>query len=257
MAYSTAIAWTDHTFNPWMGCFKVSQGCKNCYAETLTGTKMKLDVFGADTSKRKRTGKATWNKPRGWNNEAIYQRRAHRVFCASLADVFEDAPGPNEWRPELFQLIKDTPWLDWQLLTKRPENIAKMLPDTWGDNDFGFWPNVWLGTSIEDNRVKERSVQLTEVPAVVHFISYEPAIGPFDEVSLFDIEWLIVGGESGPGYRSMDLDWAREARRMAEATATAFFFKQNHGYRTELGIDALGEVVRKYPAAWERIGSVA
>lgn len=240
-----------------MGCFKVSQGCKNCYAETMTSGRMGLDVFGIDTSKRKRTGKATWAKPHKWNAEAragIAAARGagpHMTFCASLADVFEDAPGPNQWRTELWQLIRSTPWLDWQILTKRPENIAKMLPDTWDDNQWGYWPNVWLGTSIEDNHVAERSPVLTSVPALVHFISYEPAIGPGDEISLEGIEWLICGGESGPGHRKLDLDWAYDIWARCEDDV-AFFFKQNSGPRTEMGIDALGIVVRNYPPAWDR-----
>jgi protein gp37 len=258
MADKTLIAWTDHTLNPWMGCFKVSQGCTNCYADALTSGRMGLDVFGHDTSKRQRTSAALWNRPRRWERDALQGelgargKGPHMVFCASLADVFEDAPGPNEWRKDLWQLIHDTPYLDWQLLTKRPENIARMLPDTWGDNQWGYWPNVWLGTSIEDNRVAERGPILTAVPAVIHFVSYEPAIGPLDELDLDGIEWMIVGGESGPGYRKMDLEWAKDMRRRCEQAGVAFFFKQNHGARTEMGIDALGEIVRHYPEAWDR-----
>jgi protein gp37 len=176
------------------------------------------------------------------------QRTPARVFCASLADVFEDEPGPNAWRSDVFDLIRVTPWLDWQLLTKRPENLIRMLPDDWGNG----WPNVWLGASIEDNRVLERAGYLTQVPAIVHFVSYEPAIGPLDGLPLGDIEWMIVGGESGPGFRPMDLDWARDMRRRCEKRGIAFFFKQSAAYRTELGIDALGEVVRNYPTCWDR-----
>jgi protein gp37 len=254
MADRTAIAWTDHTFNPWMGCFKVSQGCKHCYAETLTKGKMQLDVFGYDTSKRKRTGKATWRKPFLWNRDAEAMRTPARVFCASLADVFEDAPGPNEWREDVWNVIRANPWLDFQLLTKRPENIPDMLPDTWADNPWGYWPNVWLGTSIEDNRVAERAPILTSTPAIVHFISYEPAIGPGDQIPLEGLEWMIVGGESGPGFRRMDLLWAFDMWDRCKAEDVAFFFKQNSAARTEMGIDALGEVVREYPLGWDRGG---
>lgn len=269
MADKTLIAWTDHTENFWMGCFKVSQGCKHCYADTLTSGRMGLDVFGADTSKRRRTSAQLWNRPHRWNREArdgVPGARgigAHMVFCMSLGDFFEDAPGPNAWREDAWQVIHDTPWLDWQILTKRPENIAKMLPDSWADNEWGYWPNVWLGTSIEDNRVAERSPILTAVPAVIHFISYEPAIGPFDKVDLDHIEWVICGGESGPGYRKMDLQWARDVQdRCREWTIMedegripqpiAFFFKQSSAFRTEMGIDALGAVYRDYPPAWDR-----
>ena len=250
MAYKTLIAWTDHTFNPWMGCHKVSQGCTNCYAETLVKNRMgKKGVWGAN-GVRQRT-KGPWQKVRGWHNEAKALQEVRRVFCASLADVFEDYPGPNEWRPDVFKLIRESPWLDFQLLTKRPENIERMLPDDWGDG----YPNVWLGTSIEDDRVAERGPILTAVPAIVHFVSYEPAIGPLETLSLDGIEWMIVGGESGPGYRPMDLDWARSMRARCAESGTAFFFKQSAAPRTEMGIDALGSVVREYPKGWDRDGA--
>ena len=103
----------------------------HCYAETLTQNRMGIDVFGYDTSKRRRTSVQVWNRPKRWNRDAQTAQKPLRVFCASLADVFEDAPGPNVWRSELWSLVRSTPWLDWQILTKRPENIAKMLPDDW------------------------------------------------------------------------------------------------------------------------------
>jgi len=235
-----------------MGCAKVSQGCKHCYAETLTTNRMGLDLFGHDTSKRKRTSKSIWAKPRAWNRAAAIDRRPRKVFCASLADVFEDAPGPNEWRPDVWQVIRECPWLDFQILTKRPENIAGMLPDDWGRG----WPNVWLGTSIEDRHVVDRAWTLVQVPAIVHFVSYEPAIGPiFDcdpEMSLGGIEWLICGGESGPGHRPMQLEWARVACHAAFEAQIAFFFKQVSGARPGQGEDALGVPKRGFPAAWDR-----
>ena len=247
MAYKTLIAWTDHTFNPWMGCHKVSQGCTNCYAETLVTKRMgRAGVWGAN-GVRQRT-KGPWQKVPTWNNHARAEGRPHRVFCASLADVFEDYPGPNEWRADLWRLIRQCEWLDFQILTKRPENIERMLPDDWGSG----WPNVWLGTSIEDNRVAERGPILTSVPAIVHFVSYEPAIGPLDELELDGIEWLICGGESGPGYRPMDLEWARDMQARCGDTGTAFFFKQDAAPRTEMGIDALGAIYRDYPEGWDR-----
>lgn len=247
MGYTTAIAWTDHTFNPWMGCHKVSAGCKHCYAETLVKNRMGLPGIWGPEGIRQRT-KTPWRKVEGWNSEARAEGRPHRVFCASLADVFEDEAGPNAWRDDVWDLIRDCTWLDFQILTKRPENIKRMLPDDWGSG----WPNVWLGTSIEDNRVAWRGRVLTAVPAIVHFVSYEPAIGPLDRLPLDHIEWVIVGGESGPGYRPMDLAWARDMRRRCDATGTYYFFKQDAAPRTEMGIDALGEIVREWPPGWDR-----
>jgi protein gp37 len=186
--------------------------------------------------------------------------------------VFEDAPGPNEWRADVWSVIRATPWLDYQLLTKRPENIAAMLPADWGQG----WPNVWLGTSIEDRHVVERARVLAAVPAAVRFISYEPAIGPvffdgcdepFDhpwqdqhwsdhsedaELDLTGIHWLIAGGESGPGHRPMELEWALDAREACERAETAFFFKQISGGRPGQGEDALGRVEHNFPVSWDR-----
>jgi protein gp37 len=271
VADSSNISWTDHTFNPWVGCQRVSQGCVHCYAETLLTKRQGRDVWGSK-DKRQRTTAPIWRRPARWNREAAEARRPFRVFCSSLADVFEDAPGPNEWREDVWAIIRATPWLDYQLLTKRPENIAAMLPADWGEG----WPNVWLGTSIEDRRVVERARVLAAVPAIVHFISYEPAIGPVfyddvvagtsqgmwsdekawppanNELDLTGIEWLIAGGESGPGHRPMDLEWAHVARLRCEAAGVAFWFKQVSGARPGGGEDALGQVYHAFPAAWDR-----
>lgn len=292
MADNSNISWTTHTFNPWVGCQRVSQGCVHCYAETLLTKRQGRDVWGSK-DKRQRTSTPIWRRPARWNREAAELRTPYRVFCSSLADVFEDAPGPNEWRPDVWSIIRATPWLDYQLLTKRPENIAGMLPPDWGDG----WPNVWLGTSIEDRRVVERARVLAAVPAIVRFISYEPAIGPvfFDgeymepgtgarygcwtddegswevghggmtpaedtrymhnelpELDLDGIHWLIAGGESGPGHRPMDLQWAQDARQACENAGVAFFFKQVSGGRPGQGEDALGEVFHNFPPNWDR-----
>jgi len=154
----------------------------------------------------------------------------HLVFTGSLMDWAEDRPDLVPLRERLWQVIRECPHLWFQLLTKRPENIGKFLPPDWGPNGFG---NVWLGTTIEDNRVKVRAQHLTSNPARVHFISYEPAIGPLDEVDLTHIEWLIFGGESGPGYRKHDPQWARDIRDRCVAAGIAYFHKQDSAMRTE------------------------
>jgi protein gp37 len=227
-----------------MGCTKVSDGCRNCYAETLVTNRMgKPQLWGARGS-RQRTTVQNWNKPRRWNREAIERGTSLRVFCASLCDVFEDRPDTNAWRKDLWDLVRETPALDWQILTKRPERIANTLPDDWGDG----WAHVWLGTSIEDARVVDRARHLAKVPAAVHFISYEPALGPIaDVLNLDGIEWVIYGGESGPGYRDEDKDWARQMFAACSESGAAFFHKQSAGYRTELGIELDGKLVRFYP----------
>jgi protein gp37 len=257
MAENSLIAWTHNTFNPWMGCVKKSDGCKNCYAETLVVGRMReVELWGPASAgkKRRKTSPANWQHPRRWNKKALELGATMRVFCASLADIFEEHPNLHVFRDDLWQLVRETPLLQWQILTKRPENIARMLPDDWGN--YGYH-NVWLGTSIESadakdaglksGRVAERAEILASIPAACRFISYEPAIGPFDGVPLKGIDWLIFGGESGPGYRPMDVQWARDIRERCLQENVQFFFKQSAAPRTEMGTQLDGETVRNYP----------
>jgi protein gp37 len=235
MGESSKIEWTTHTFNPWIGCMKVSPGCDHCYAESLskrygwaTWGQRKTATTEPSVGTRKRTSEANWRKPLQWAKTAGAAGERHRVFCASLADVF-DNQAPPEWRADLFKLIRQTPELDWLLLTKRPENIKKMLPLDWG----GDYANVWLGTTCEDQANYDRRWPiLANIPAAIRFISYEPAIGPLDPYGVVvpkgfrTPDWLICGGESGPGARMMDPEWARHARDECEINCTAFFMKQ-------------------------------
>lgn len=242
MAENSKIEWTDHTFNPWMGCQKVSAGCDHCYAETLMDTRYGKVKWGPH-GERVRTAPANWRKPITWHNQAPefmqYNDRSQRVFCASLADVFDNQV-PSEWRSDLFKLIYDTPHLNWLLLTKRPENIKKMLPDDW---DMG-WRNVWLGTTCEDQAAAERRVPiLASVPAHIRFLSCEPMIGPIKlnrlevpwkadrpgtmNAFLWDrIHWVIGGGETGKGSRMMPAEWARDLRDQCAEFKVPFFMKQ-------------------------------
>jgi protein gp37 len=239
----TIIAWTDHTFNPWIGCSRVSAGCKHCYAERLVTTRMGREGLWGATAARMRTSAAYWRRPSRWQAQAEREGRTRMVFCGSLCDVFEDHPDVVAVRRDLWELIRRTPNLIWQLLTKRPENVAGMLPSDWGSG----WPNVWLGTSIEDERVLHRRDALVANPAVVHFVSWEPALGPLDGLDLDDVEWVIAGGESGPGYRPFDHAWARRMRDRCRERGVAFFFKQSAAPRTETGIRLDGEIVREWP----------
>jgi len=174
MADTTKISWCDATFNPWIGCTKVSAGCDNCYAEAQNSfRKWNGGVWGKGTP-RKRT--KTWGAPVKWNLEATKLGVRKKVFCASLADVFDNEVDPA-WRADLFALIRKTPMLDWLLLTKRPHSIPDMLPDDWGDG----YPNVWLGTTVESQQYADiRIPALMKVPAVVHFLSCEPLLGPLN-----------------------------------------------------------------------------
>jgi protein gp37 len=244
MSEQTIIAWTDHTMNPWMGCQKVSAGCANCYALTLTKNRMGLDLWGPPETTARQVTKAPWKNVVKWNRDAAKSGERKRVFCASLCDVFEDHPTANATRPRLWNLIRECTALDWQILTKRPERIVDNLPADWGPDG---WPHVWLGTSVEDMRVAHRVDHLRDIPAVVRFISYEPAIGPLDDLDISGIDWIIYGGESGPGHRPEDKDWARVMHAKCSENGTAFFHKQSAGWRTELGIELDGKIVREYP----------
>jgi protein gp37 len=226
MAQNSKIEWTDHTFNPWIGCTNVSPGCDHCYAESWS-KRSGLVKWG--NNPRRRTSEAYWRAPLKWQaTAAAYQAqhgRRQRVFCASLADVFDNQVDPA-WRADLFDLIAATPALDWLLLTKRPQNISKMLPKAWPD---GGMPNVWLGTTAEDqDRFDQRWPVLSRVSAAVRFISYEPAIGPIrlNRVHTVQPDWLIVGGESGHGARPMRAAWARAIVKDCHETGVAPFFKQ-------------------------------
>lgn len=224
MGTTTGISWTDHSFNPWWGCAHVSPGCVNCYAETLA-KRTGHDVWGAK-GERRLFGPAHWLEPLRWNAHAETTKVRERVFAASMADVFEDHPAVVEAREWLWDLISRTPALDWQILTKRPENIPAMLPALWGDG----WPNVWLGVSAEDQeRWDQRLIPLLEIPAVVHFVSAEPLIGPIFVGHEPGPDWLIIGGESGPNHRPMDPRWAEHLAR--RCSAIPVFVKQDSGQR--------------------------
>lgn len=243
MADKTIIAWTHHTFNVAWGCVKISPGCKNCYADGLA-RRYGHDVWGpAATTPRRAFGLKHWQEPLKWNRDAALAGERRRVFCSSMCDVFEDHPTIDAERAKLWPLIRATPWLDWQLLTKRADRVADRLPADWLD----CYPNVWLGVSIESNEWSWRADHLRAVQAAVRFVSYEPAIGPLDQLDLSGLDWIIYGGESGPGRRPEDKQWARDMRDRCTAAGVAFFHKQSSGPRTEMGIELDGQIVREYP----------
>jgi protein gp37 len=227
MAETTNIAWADATFNPWIGCQKVSAGCDNCYAETLMDKRYHRVEWGPHGA-RKRTSEANWKQPPRWAKAAKASGRRSKVFCSSLADVF-DNKAPQGARNDLFRLIEATPELDWLLLTKRPENIGKMIDD-------GGWfrqipQNVWLGTTCEDQAAYDRRWPILQQFNVrVRFISYEPAIGPLTLMNHnVKPDWLICGGESGHNHRSMPEHWAADIRDECDDCFVPFFMKQMAG----------------------------
>lgn len=251
MGKDTSISWTDHTFNPWWGCLKVSPGCQHCYAEHLAVVRRHMPIWGpASIAKRSLMSKKYWMEPLKWNRKAQIEEKRQRVFCASMADVFEDHPDVVAARADLWDLIESTPALDWLLLTKRPENAERMMPDRWLMGT-GIPRNVWLGTSAEDQEAFDKRWPALETfahhyhPEVV-FLSLEPLLGPINltealiEINLGDedrnwwtrtVDWVIVGGESGVERRFMSPEWARGLRDQCIDAQVPFFFKQTGGLR--------------------------
>jgi len=277
MAENTKIEWADHTFNPWMGCTKVSPACDHCYAEVSTPSRTMRVGWGTGQP-RIRTSPGNWKLPERWNAKAQRLGVRYRVFCASLADVFDNEVDP-QWRVDLFKLIRSTPHLDWLLLTKRIGNAHEMMVDAIEHElDMGVnppfdavpWPNVWLGATICNQAEADRDIpKLLAVPAAKRFLSIEPLLGPVQiwryasphcerhpgqlepdgkcevcegrgiwgvcDEPLTEaekapirpgVDWVIVGGESGPEARPMHPDWARSLRDQCEAAGVPFLFKQ-------------------------------
>jgi len=237
MAITTQIQWVNrvradgriiagHTYNPWWGCMKVSEECKRCYAEGIASHYGFKTTWGpASTSTRRFFPDAHWQEPLTWNRQALRDGHRHSVFCASMADVYEDNPILTPHRERLWQLIAETSMLNWLILTKRPENILTMSPwSTWPDN-------IWIGTSVGlQKRAEERIPSLLQVPATVRFLSCEPLIGPVDlSAWIADLQWIITGGESGIDARPMNLDWARRLRQQCFEAQVPYYFKQIGG----------------------------
>ena len=242
MAETTGISWTDSTWNLVWGCVKISDGCLNCYADALSA-RYGHDVWGRGKSRRT-FGPKHWADPLKWNEAAARSGRRHKVFCSSMTDWALDDSTVDAERAKLWPLIRRTPWLDWQLLTKRADRIRDCLPVDWAAG----YPNVWLGVSVENRRHGlPRVDHLRAIPATVRFLSVEPLLEDLGEVDLTGIDWVIVGGESGPGYRPMDHDWARSLRDQCDAVGTAFFFKQSAGFRSGTGTELDGEHVKHFP----------
>ncbi|PZU10034.1 MAG: hypothetical protein DI605_05385 [Sphingomonas sp.] len=267
MGENTTIEWAHHTFNPWEGCQKCGPGCENCYAETRNARFAGgVAINWGPGAPRRRTSAANWAKPLRWNAEAAAKGIRYRVFCASLADVFDNAVDP-QWRDDLWRLILDTPHLDWLLLTKRIGNVGGRTPI------MGMPANVWLGITVVNQEEADRDIpKLLATPAARRFLSIEPLLSGIElprvdfhcdlcggtgtlarwpkgrchhchgrgcipaistdpkfgtpATPMRSIDWIIVGGESGPGARPMHPHWARSLRDQCAAAEVPFLFKQ-------------------------------
>ena len=279
MAENSKIEWTDHTFNPWHGCVKVSAGCKHCYADAQD-RRFGPSHWGPG-AERKLMSEAYWRQPLRWNRDAAEANVRRKVFCASMADVFERLPADHPSagdqaaaREKLWNLIYVTTHLDWLLLTKRPENVRDIVPPSWWGQ--GFPANVWIGTSVEDQAAASARIpHLLRVPARVRFLSCEPLLGPVDlcdyltptgyvdrYVAEPGIEWVICGGESGLGARPMHPEWARGLRDQCTASGVPFFFKQWGQFSPDLDgsaryVNVLSGVPMDAPAPMYPVGKHA
>ncbi|MEO7222044.1 MAG: phage Gp37/Gp68 family protein [Devosia sp.] len=254
MADATKIEWCDSTFNPWVGCTKIAPACDHCYAESWA---KRSGMVKWGNEPRRRTSEALWRNPVKWQGEAAafftQHGRRRRVFCASLADVFDNQVPPM-WRHALWELIRGTPDLDWLLLTKRPMNIAEMKPAFWDE----VKGHVWLGTTVEDQEHADRNIpHLLQHDSAVRFISAEPLLGPINLGAFglavhhhpdnvvgspalsavvratrrhlangLTLDWVIAGGESGPQARPSHFDWFDSLRKQCLAAGVPFLFKQ-------------------------------
>lgn len=296
MAETTAIQWCDATFNPWRGCTKVAPECAHCYADKLSKRNPSaLGTWGPNGT-RVVAAESYWRQPLKWNRDAERDGVRKRVFCASLADVFEEWDGPmlrgtdvdgvpfqlhhfeggwrtarvtanfsadgpvtiSDVRRRLFSLIDATPRLDWLLLTKRPENIRRMWPGKGRSN-------VWLGTSAGTQETADEKIpellKCRDLSPVL-FVSCEPMLGPvclqprikdceFENHQGINLDWIICGGESGPGARPMHPDWARSLRDQCQAAGVPFFFKQWGDWLpfSQSGLPAFSQYVPNWPDA--------
>lgn len=231
MGRVTQIAWCNHTFNPWMGCRRVSPACEHCYAEWWVTYRMGKRLWG--NHPRQRTS-GPWREVRKWNRDAAAAGEVRRVFCGSFMDIFEDFPSLDEWRRDVWQVVRDSPWLFFLLLTKRPENITHMLPD-----DLQGASNVGLGTTVESRNYLARLDHLCRIPAAVHFVSCEPQLEEIDfrpwlqpggAARPHSVSWIITGGESKQGKdhqpRPYHLDWPLRIIRDGHDAGVPVFVKQ-------------------------------
>lgn len=244
MGKDTRIEWTHHTFNPWWGCVRVSDACDHCYAETWA-KRLGENVWGPKTDRRFFSD-AHWKEPLKWNREAVAQGVRRRVFCASMADVFENRKDLIPHRARLLELIAATPQLDWLLLTKRIHLVRKQLP-----KGYEFPANVWLGATVENQDAVEKRLKylLEFTTPSVRFLSCEPLLGPVDlrkylrrGANGMRVDWVIAGGESGSGARPMDPAWPDDLRKQCSTAKVAFHFKQwGHWAPFDQAVDAINK----------------
>lgn len=221
MAQSTAIEWTESTWNPVRGCTKVSTGCKHCYAQTFAERWRGVPDHPYEQGFDLRLVPEKLDAPLQW-------RQPRMIFVNSMSDLFHEEI-PEFYLRKVFEVIATAKHHTFQVLTKRAKRLKELAPSL-------PWPrNLWMGVSVENHRYLDRVRSLQTVGAAVRFLSLEPLLGPIPELPLVDIDWVIVGGESGPRHRPVQADWVRDIQRQCQREGVPFFFKQWGGHRPKAG----------------------
>lgn len=249
MAEQSAISWCDGTFNPWIGCTRISPACDRCYAARDNERRKWVPGWGAGVPRRRTK---TWGDPIKWNRKAAETGARPRIFCASLADVFDNEV-PDAWRTDLWALFDQTPNLRWIVLTKRIGNVGKMVPLSWKSGHLtaklGLWPrNVGLMATLADQEEWDRDYpKLARWIGIAPWVgvSAEPLLGPID-IGDARPDWIITGGESGPGFRPLDMAWVRSLRDQCAANGVTFHHKQNGGITGKVAGCLVDGIEHKY-----------
>jgi protein gp37 len=234
VAQASKIEWTDVTWNPVAGCTIESAGCSNCYAMRMASrlAAMRNEKYAGLT--RKSGGRAVWTGKIALDAKSLgapYKwRKPRKVFVNSMSDLFHPSV-PDEFIARVWRVMAETPQHTYQVLTKRPARMRELLSDP----SCNAAPNIWIGTSVEDAAVLHRIEDLRAIRGFIRFISFEPLIGPVGDVDLTDIDWAIVGGESGPRARPIEAYWVQQIENRCRAHGTAFFFKQWGGVTPKSG----------------------
>jgi protein gp37 len=221
MSYRSSIEWTDATWNPIVGCTKISPGCKNCYAETLAERFRGVPGHPFERGFDLRLVPEKLSDPLAW-------RTPRKIFTCSMSDVFHERV-PLEYVRQIFDVMNSASWHIFQVLTKRSARLAQL------SDSFEWTRNIWMGVSVENAGYTQRVRDLITVPAAVHFLSLEPLLGPVPDLPLEGIDWVIVGGESGLKARPMEVGWAREIQEQCNKAGVPFFLKQLGGRRAKRG----------------------
>jgi protein gp37 len=248
MAGLSDIEWTDATWNPVIGCSMVSPGCTNCYAMRMAARLEAMGVEAYAGTTRKSGNRSIWTGKVTINNTSLSAplkwRKPKRIFVNSMSDLFQDTLDIEHIK-SIWKIMEEANWHNFQILTKRPK-LMKMIIEKY---NFPKLPNVWLGTSVESKEYTHRIDEIRSIDAAVRFISFEPLLGEIIDSNLSDIDWVIVGGESGPEARPMKMEWVQSLMDSAVKHKTAFFFKQWGGARkSKTGRTFKGRTWDQFPA---------